>query len=120
MDNATVQTVRNEKKYSLMITNCIVGDDPEATYFKPRWLSDQHKSGYVNEKMFSLLNAAGKEMDVAKRKQEMYDAFEIAWNEVAPHTNLFQGESVIAYKDTISNFPHTITNYFDFSHVMKK
>ena len=119
MDNATVTSLRNEGKYNLLVTNVIQSNDPQ-NYLLTRWVGDVHNAGYKNDEMFGLINDALQEMDETKREDLLLKAFDIAWEEVAPHTAIYQTETILAYKDTISGFEnHDIRNYFDFSRVVK-
>ncbi len=119
MDNATVTALRNEGKYNLVMTNVIQSRDPQ-NYLLTRWVGDVHNAGYHNDEMFGLINDALKETDEEKREEILTKALDMAWEEAAPHTAVYQTETILAYKETISGFEHhDIRNYFDFSRVIK-
>lgn len=119
LDNATVTTMRTQKKYDMICTNNIMGNDAEF-FLRTRWLNDPFSQGYKNDEMMGLIRNAGSESDPAKRMEMLQKAMKLSAQEAAPVTLLYEVESIICYKNGITGFEdHDSSNYFDFSRVQK-
>lgn len=118
LDNASVATMRNNKEYDLHITNVICGNNPKTLL--DRWITDTHKGGYVNDEMFDLIRKGYSTTDPEESEKYLFDAMQMAMDEVAPTTGLYRGDALIAYREGISEFDYCDSqNYFNFSHVQK-
>jgi len=102
MEGAVFREHRAQADYDIFITGCASGDIGRNAY--RRIVTDDDKSGYVNEELNELLTAAVHSLDLDKRQKLYEQAWEIMMEEKAPHLFFYQMEQIYAYRDRITGF----------------
>lgn len=119
MEMAAFNERRISENYDVYFASVkTAGNDPGSTLIT-RWMKDSFKSGYVNEEMNALIEQQATMTDPDARNAVIQEIFQMAYDETAPCTPVYQLNTIAAYKDDISGVVFRPDTFTDFTRVMK-